>query len=88
MFGWFVGDAFLATRHHEKFRILDHTFLEAELGFSGGIGFDRGGLVEQSAKVVKMLLIGGGFLARELRPLGLELCPVHSFPAVRCSVGS
>ena len=60
----------------EKFHIFDHALLEAEK-FSFGVRLQRRGQVEQPAQVVKMGLVGGGFLRANLRPFCFEFSRGH-----------
>ena len=63
----------------EKLGVLDNPFLEAKEIAAGWVRLVGRRLAQQAAKVVKMLLIGGSFLALVTRPFPFEFSGGHSF---------
>ena len=61
-----------------QFEVLNDTPLEAEEIVAGGIGFGRGGLVQEPAQVVEVFLVGGGFLALVAGPFLFEFSDRHA----------
>ena len=59
----------------EKLRVLDDALLEAKEIAAAGVGFRGRRLAQQSAKVVEMPLVGGGFLALVAGPFLFEFRP-------------
>ena len=67
-----IGRLRTGVVNDDQLKVFDHALLKTKPVVAGGIGFDGRFLAEESAKVVEMLLIGGGFLALVFRPLFLE----------------
>ena len=65
----------------EKLRVFDDPLLEAEEIAAAGVGFGRGLLPKQSAEVVEVLLVRGGFLARVAGPFALKFSGRHCLPS-------
>ncbi len=61
----------------QKLRVFGNELLKTEKIFAAGIGFVWRLLAEQPAKVNKMLLIDGSFLALNARPLRFEFARCH-----------
>ena len=74
-FGFFRGAATLLER--EKLGVFNDPLLKAECFAARWIGANRGGLPEQGAEIVEMLLIGRGFFAGIFCPFPFEFCGCH-----------
>ncbi len=61
-----------------EFGVLEDVLLEAEGVVRRGVGLGGGGQPEQTAEVVEVFLVRGGFLAGEALPLGVELGGGHA----------
>jgi hypothetical protein len=59
-----------------KLCVFDHALLETE-EIARRVGF-KGVGIQQPAQVIKIRLVGNGFLCGDLRPFGFEFGDVHS----------
>ena len=60
----------------EKLRVFDDALLKTEK-FPGRVRFQRRRKIQQAAEIVKMGLVGSGFLGTDFSPLGFEFSRCH-----------